>query len=80
MSFYLALKCQFNVNLQCLLSVDFLSLFFLLNTWFSTSQDSHRFGTQISKALKDIIRILSADTKTSSSPKGTTESQSKKLL
>lgn len=47
---------------------------FMLSTHLSTLQDSHRFGAQISKALKDVMRILSADTKTSLSSKG------KKLL
>uniref|UniRef100_A0A3B5AYL5 Carnitine O-palmitoyltransferase 1, liver isoform-like n=1 Tax=Stegastes partitus TaxID=144197 RepID=A0A3B5AYL5_9TELE len=40
--------------------------------------DSHRFGAQISKALQDIMTLLSADTKTPS--KGAAQSQSKKLL
>ncbi|XP_047428321.1 carnitine O-palmitoyltransferase 1, liver isoform [Mugil cephalus] len=40
--------------------------------------DSHRFGAQISKALQDIMALLSADTKTPSSSKS--QPQSKKLL
>lgn len=47
---------------------------FLFNTHFPTLQDSHRFGAQISKALKDVMRILSADAKAALSSKG------KKLL
>uniref|UniRef100_A0A3Q4H826 Carnitine O-palmitoyltransferase 1, liver isoform-like n=1 Tax=Neolamprologus brichardi TaxID=32507 RepID=A0A3Q4H826_NEOBR len=41
--------------------------------------DSHRFGVQISKAMQDIMALLSADPKTSSSSKGTDHPQSKKL-
>ncbi|XP_051796926.1 carnitine O-palmitoyltransferase 1, liver isoform [Acanthochromis polyacanthus] len=42
--------------------------------------DSHRFGVQISNALQDIMALLSADTKTSSSHKGAAQPQSKKQL
>ncbi|XP_070836905.1 carnitine O-palmitoyltransferase 1, liver isoform [Chaetodon trifascialis] len=41
--------------------------------------DSHRFGAQISQALQDIMTVLSADTKSSSSAKGTAQPQAKKL-
>ncbi|XP_036944665.1 carnitine O-palmitoyltransferase 1, liver isoform [Acanthopagrus latus] len=40
--------------------------------------DSHRFGAQISKALQDIMTLLSTDTKTTS--KGTAHPQTKKRL
>uniref|UniRef100_A0A3Q2ZVG4 Carnitine O-palmitoyltransferase 1, liver isoform-like n=1 Tax=Kryptolebias marmoratus TaxID=37003 RepID=A0A3Q2ZVG4_KRYMA len=39
--------------------------------------DSHRFGAQIKKALADIMTLLSADAKTSSSSKGAVRSKSK---
>ncbi|XP_049925287.1 carnitine O-palmitoyltransferase 1, liver isoform [Epinephelus moara] len=42
--------------------------------------DSHRFGAQISKALQDIMTLLAADTKTSSTSKGSAQPQTKKLL
>ncbi|XP_014867063.1 PREDICTED: carnitine O-palmitoyltransferase 1, liver isoform-like [Poecilia mexicana] len=41
--------------------------------------DSHRFGAQIQKALQDIMALLSADAKSSSSSKGSNQPQSKKL-
>lgn len=51
----------------------------IFNTWFSPFQDSHRFGAQISQALQDIMTVLSADAKSSSSAKGTAPPQPKKL-
>ncbi|XP_071330826.1 carnitine O-palmitoyltransferase 1, liver isoform [Trachinotus anak] len=42
--------------------------------------DSHRFGAQISKALQDIMTLLTPDTKTGSSSKAAAQPQSKKLL
>ncbi|XP_069566025.1 carnitine O-palmitoyltransferase 1, liver isoform [Brachyistius frenatus] len=42
--------------------------------------DSHRFGAQISQSLQDIMALLSADTKTSSSCRGRAQPPSKKLL
>uniref|UniRef100_A0A096M908 carnitine O-palmitoyltransferase n=1 Tax=Poecilia formosa TaxID=48698 RepID=A0A096M908_POEFO len=42
--------------------------------------DSHRFGAQIQKALQDIMTLLSAGAKSSSSSKGSNQPQSKKLL
>ncbi|KAK9535583.1 hypothetical protein VZT92_007957 [Zoarces viviparus] len=55
---------------------------FHVSSKYSCSEtDSHRFGAQISKALQDIMTVLSAEPKTSSSSsKGTAQPQSKKLL
>lgn len=53
---------------------------FHVSSKYSCSQtDSHRFGVQISKAMQDIMALLSADPKTSLSSKGTGQPQSKKL-
>lgn len=54
---------------------------FHVSSKYSCSEtDSHRFGAQISKALQDIMTLLSADTKISSSSKGPAQPQPKKLL
>ncbi|GAA6215408.1 carnitine O-palmitoyltransferase 1, liver isoform-like [Lates japonicus] len=54
---------------------------FHVSSKYSCSEtDSHRFGAQISKALQDIMTVLTPDTKTSSSSKGTAQPQPKKLL
>ncbi|KAM9783830.1 carnitine O-palmitoyltransferase 1, liver isoform isoform X1 [Syngnathus typhle] len=39
--------------------------------------DSHRFGAQIKKAMQDIMRVLSADTKTSPGSKAASQNQPK---
>ncbi|CAI5674226.1 unnamed protein product [Oreochromis niloticus] len=53
---------------------------FHVSSKYSCSQtDSHRFGIQISKAMQDIMALLSADPKTSSSSKGRGHPQTKKL-
>ncbi|TMS14766.1 carnitine O-palmitoyltransferase 1, liver isoform [Larimichthys crocea] len=54
---------------------------FHVSSKYSCSEtDSHRFGAQVSKALQDIMTLLSVDTKTSTSSKGTAQPQTKKLL
>uniref|UniRef100_A0A7N6BZU4 carnitine O-palmitoyltransferase n=1 Tax=Anabas testudineus TaxID=64144 RepID=A0A7N6BZU4_ANATE len=60
---------------------------FHVSSKYSCSEtDSHRFGAQISKALHDIMALVSADSKTPSSSRGTAQPQpqpqpqAKKLL